>query len=68
MINIILKVAVIVLYSLIIYLMINAIKTNKMMRDHIIKQQEILRKEIDLLDIQMRRQLEEVDLSNQQKN
>ena len=38
------------------------------MRDHISKQQEMIRKEIDLLDIQMRKQLEKVDLSNQSKN
>lgn len=68
MINIILNIAAIVIYLLITYFVINAIKTHKMLRDHIRKQQEMIRKEIDLLDIQMRRQLEEVDLSNQSKN
>lgn len=68
MINIILNIAAIVLYLLIAYFVINAIKTHKMMREHISKQQEMIRKEIDLLDIQMRRQLEEVDLTSQSKN
>lgn len=68
MIDIILNISAIVLYLLIAYFVINAIKTHKMMREYISKQQEIISKEIELLDIQMRRQLAEVDLTSQSKN